>query len=370
MDHLKSLKIVDYHHRLQGPLDGPVKFKKESLPVSNYLIFGFCFLVFSLLLLPFLNSIIIATIFFFAFIHIREKYWKLSPKKQKIAMGLGTLATVVLALTCYYAGVNLYHSGAELNQYLSYDYLFKKIQSAATDFLTYFKSTFHELFPFLKINKDFILEKINEGTVKVLSLFGVKMAQLFSSLPYLFLQTAVFILTFFTWKRLRNRRFENLENIFPQNFGIDKISVAKAFKESSYTTIVSTILVGLIQSVLITTGAIICGITAWPLVLISSFIFSLIPLIGTLPVSFAVAAYLFSNSSATLGFVFIGFAIFAAIIDNVVRTFLISNSKEELFGPVITFFSVIGGIYVLGFSGLFIAPFLIIFTQKLLKLTH
>ncbi len=369
MDHLKSLKLVDYHHRLQGPLDGPLKSKKETPTLNNYLILGFCFLVFSFLLLPFLNAIIIAAIFYFAFIHAGEKYWKLPKRKKKFALVLGACTTVVIALTCYYAGVNLYHSSTELNQYLNYDYLFKKIQTSATELLAYFKATFQEFFPSIKINNDFIIEKINEGTVKVLSLLGVKVAQVFSSIPYLFLQTAVFILTFLTLKKLRNRKFENLENIIPENFGIDMSSIAKAFKESSYTTIVSTILIGLIQSVFITTGAVICEITAWPLVLMSSFIFSLIPLVGTLPVSFVVTAYLFSNASTTLGFIFIGFAVSAAIIDNVIRTILISNSKEELFGPVITFFSVIGGIYVLGFSGLFIAPFLIIFTQKLLKQT-
>ena len=369
MDHLKSLKIVDYHHRFQGPLDGPVKSKKETLSASNYFIFGFCFLVFTLLLLPFLNSIAVATIFFFAFIQAREKYWQLPRKKQRLTLGLGVLGIIIVCTTCYYAATNLYHSGAELNQYLNYDFIFKKIQSTATDFLNYFKSTFNELLPFLKFNNDLFLKKINEGTVKVLSLLGVKVAQLFSSLPYLFLQAAVFISTFFIWKKLRRKSFDDLTSVVPANFTIDKASIARAFKESSYTTVVSTIIVGLIQSVLITSGAIICGIKAWPLVLISAFIFSLLPLIGTFPVSLALIIYLFSNTTATFGFVFLGFALCAAIIDNIVRTLFIANSKEDLFSPVITFFSVIGGIYVLGFSGLFLAPFLIIFTQKLLNLS-
>ena len=61
-------------------------------------------------------------------------------------------------------------------------------------------------------------------------------------------------------------------------------------------------------------------------------------------------------------------SLLVSVSDNIVRPILMSESDSDFkINPLLSFFGLIGGVYILGFPGLFIAPFIIVLSSQVLR---
>jgi predicted PurR-regulated permease PerM len=133
-------------------------------------------------------------------------------------------------------------------------------------------------------------------------------------------------------------------------------------KMGGYSAIVTTVITALVQASVLTLGSLVGGIPYWPTVFVTAFISSMIPIVGILPVAIVCTVYAGSQmnlqSAGTVG----AFGLGASLIDNLLRPLLAVGESNSL-NPVLCFFGLIGALYLFGFAGLFIGPFVLAFTS-------
>ena len=82
---------------------------------------------------------------------------------------------------------------------------------------------------------------------------------------------------------------------------------------------------------------------------------SFIPVIGSGPLSIALAIYSFTQGNIFSGVILSIAAFVASIVDNAIKTYIFS-SQEDSVHPLISLLSLIGAMIMFGFSGLFLGP--------------
>jgi predicted PurR-regulated permease PerM len=128
-------------------------------------------------------------------------------------------------------------------------------------------------------------------------------------------------------------------------------------KSSCREVFLSNVITGILQSTIISLGALACGLGDFYIVFFLTFIISFIPVIGAAPMAFALAIIAFLEKRTGAGIVMAIIGTFAGVADNLVRPYLVSLGEVEV-PAFIGFLAVIGGVYVLGLPGLFVGPLL------------
>jgi predicted PurR-regulated permease PerM len=118
---------------------------------------------------------------------------------------------------------------------------------------------------------------------------------------------------------------------------------------------VSNILTGIIQSTIVSLGALVFGVGDFFLVFFITFIFSFVPIIGAGPVAAVLGLICFFEGRVGPGIGMMVVAGVSGISDNVIRPFLASRGNVEVH-PFIGLLSVIGGVIMFELPGLFIGP--------------
>lgn len=117
----------------------------------------------------------------------------------------------------------------------------------------------------------------------------------------------------------------------------------------------SNILTGVLQSVIVSVGALIFDVGDFFLVFFITFVVSFIPIIGAAPVAAVLGLLCFMDSRVGAGAGMMAVAAFSGISDNVIRPYLGSLGAVEVH-PFIGLLAVIGGVIMFGLPGLFIGP--------------
>lgn len=128
-------------------------------------------------------------------------------------------------------------------------------------------------------------------------------------------------------------------------------------KSSCREVFFSNVLTGIIQSVIVTVGAMVCGIGDGFIVFFITFICSFVPVLGAGPVAFVLSLLSFAQGSMGAGIGMLVISIVSGLADNIIRPYLASMGEVEVDGFV-SFLAVIGGVIVLGLPGLFVGPLL------------
>lgn len=155
---------------------------------------------------------------------------------------------------------------------------------------------------------------------------------------------------------------EYLKNIFFKAIPIDKRYteiLVKKFNETAYVVIVGYFTVAIVQGIIATILFLIFGIKnaiLWGSIL---FISSFIPILGATAVWAPIAIYIMIFVSLTKGillFIFAGF--FISTMDNFLRPLIIKDKIK--IHPLLIFFSILGALRFLGFSGIILGPIILI----------
>ncbi|MCC7440377.1 MAG: AI-2E family transporter [Bdellovibrionales bacterium] len=130
----------------------------------------------------------------------------------------------------------------------------------------------------------------------------------------------------------------------------------RSFGSMCRSVVMATLVSGAAQTLLFTVFAAIAGTPNLALASMGVFIFSFVPLVGTLPATLSVVAYhAFSGST--------GWAVFLAILafgvtllDNVIRPLILKGAGN--LHPLLAFVAAFGAVQTMGAAGVFLGPIL------------
>lgn len=188
---------------------------------------------------------------------------------------------------------------------------------------------------------------------KVLAFAGHATSAFLIEIPSLLLSFLVFTaaLFFLLTEGPRLKKYlENTDIFDPEDLNY----LLKVSKSSCRSILISTIVIGGIQASIVSVAALFLHQTEFLLIFVITFICSLIPIIGAAPVALVFAASSFFAGATGEGIAWLVVATIAGTIDNILKPFII-RTDEELH-PLLTLLSILGGVALWGFGGLFAGP--------------
>jgi predicted PurR-regulated permease PerM len=197
------------------------------------------------------------------------------------------------------------------------------------------------------------LDKIVGTTLISLRDILIERAQMFfAATPVILLNMFIFVLAFSAFLLMGARAFVSAAS----TFGIegDHAQQFHRFERVCFVSLGSVILVGMMQASIVTIGARICGTGSYFLVFALTFIGSMIPITGAgiVPVGFLLFNLIQGDTFSSV--VFGITAGITGVADNVLKAWLFSKASKT--NPVVSMISLLGGVSLMGFAGLFIAP--------------
>jgi predicted PurR-regulated permease PerM len=176
------------------------------------------------------------------------------------------------------------------------------------------------------------------------------------------------LLVFFTMFFLfieGKRLLQRIMQLTPLSNKYDKLIWIK-FRDVSFTTVVASFAVAFAQSLVGTIGFLIVGLPAL-LAAVLIFLFSFLPYVGTVVIWLPAAIYLLVIGNIWQGiFLLIWGAFGISLVDNLVRPLLIQGKAQV--HPMIIFFSIVGGISLMGFWGVIFGPLIVALTFTILHI--
>jgi len=324
----------------------------------------FCFLV---LFWPFKKSILFAGLFALALAPFISKFENKIKNEKILILGLlsGLLGIFFLPLSILvikglvnFSEINQ-NGLTELPIYKNSETVVLNIFNSISAFAQQYGINLAEQFD-IKV----IIGKITAVTVPFLT-------DAIGQLPGFFLQFLVFIacLYFLMLKRKGIFIWVNELGIIPEK---SLNSMIQFLQQVCYTIVVSTVVIASIQALIISLAALIAGYNDFLILFMLAFFMSFIPVIGSAPISISLALYNFMQGQIMSGIILIIAAAFASVIDNIIKTYVLSQG-EDAAHPLISLLALVGAMGMFGISGLFLGPILsqLAFSiHKMFKVNH
>jgi len=140
--------------------------------------------------------------------------------------------------------------------------------------------------------------------------------------------------------------------------------IIQALKSSCSMILISTILIGALQAIIVSIGSIIFGFSEFLLIFTLTFILSFIPVIGAAPVAIVLALISFVLESPGSGVGLLVVSVIAGSVDNILKPWIFSSEDKGLH-PVVSLFGILGSILVFGLPGLLLGPLVMQVTLRL-----
>lgn len=228
--------------------------------------------------------------------------------------------------------------------------LTQKTQGYVYNFLDHFALNNHLEAEMVKGQFNNFLQNTGAWTLKTFS-------NLVTQIPDLLLGLLVVMLSFFFFLL----KEDDIRRIFDRYFYFTKLHSDKfvtVMKTSCREVFFSNVITGILQSSIVSLGALACGIGDFYIIFFFTFIISFIPIIGAAPMAFAIALFAFLIEKRTgAGITMSVIGVVSGLADNVIRPYLVSLGEVEV-PAFIGFLAVIGGVIVMGLPGLFVGPLL------------
>lgn len=173
-----------------------------------------------------------------------------------------------------------------------------------------------------------------------------------SRAPSILLNLFIFIASFAAFLTIQPKLWANLAEAL--QLGEKGKEHFQRFEKICALALGSVVLTALMQAVLVVVGSAIAGFDGLIMIFALSFIFALIPVLGAGLVPFVLTAISFIQGDNLSGFIMLATALIVGVSDNILRAWLFSRAAKS--NPVISIITLLGGIALFGFPGLFIAP--------------
>ncbi len=173
-----------------------------------------------------------------------------------------------------------------------------------------------------------------------------------TSTPQIVLSLFIFALAFMAFLMMGSKVFISTADAL--GFKGDHSELFNRFERICFLSLGSVILTGAVQASIMTLGARIAGEGSYFLIFVATFLFSMIPLLGAgfVGVVFTVVAIVQGQTDIAI---IMGITtIITGGIENILKAWLFSKASKT--NPIISIISLLGGIALFGFVGLFLAP--------------
>ncbi len=177
--------------------------------------------------------------------------------------------------------------------------------------------------------------------------------RLVADLPGLLLSTIVilFAIFFLLVDGRKATRFVRENSIFSPR---QTDQLLETMQSLCFSTVVATIVAGVVQTLLLTIALFITGTSNIVLIALITLICSFLPVIGTLPVTAFLSLQALVLGEGSHAIIFGVFIFLIGISDNVVRPYILKGGAN--LHPLVGFVAAFGALETLGFYGLFIGP--------------
>lgn len=322
--------------------------KKHKLIRSIFI--AIVFVLFAMTFWPFLTELLLAALFAFAFHDLTEK---LSAKKIKRVYAS---LIVTFGVILFIASPLIYITLKTISTVR--DYTREGLQN------TPFYQVTEKLLQDFNVYMASIAERLNLDITKLpdptelLSQYsgsiGSYTTTVLSKIPHLTLSTFIFFLVFFYF-------LNSSKKIKTQFLKFDLLSIVETdqivriLKSSSYLTLAVSLLIAATQAFIIALFASFSGYHEFFIIYVTAFVFALIPIVGSLPVSgfLILISYIQGDNKAAI--IMLVAALIAGSSDNLIRAFILSSSEDDL-PPILSLITIIGAIIVYGAIGILIGP--------------
>ena len=316
-----------------------------------------------LMLLPFLSALSVSLITLMAAVEVQKKLQKVSKPRRIFVQSILASVTLLFASIAIYSIYQLVTSVSALaaNQHLKEKFsgIMTPVKNYMTSFLSKFSST--------STASKMFDEKLTDLFSQSAEVLAAQTLKFISSLPDLLLLFAFVIIAFVLLKKYYNQiKFKILVHIPKGHMREKSLTLLKIAEISSYSAMVSTLSVAFAQGIVVSFGAGLAGLSNWSLYFVGSFFFSFFPVIGLLPIIIIGSIESYMTNGLTSFLIFLSIGMISTLADNLLRTLMMSKENENI-NSFLSFFCLIGAIYVFGLAGLILGPFLISFASNLLK---
>jgi len=180
---------------------------------------------------------------------------------------------------------------------------------------------------------------------------------IFSSISKIFVNLFIFILALFFLLKDGENFLRYFKRLIPMKNEY-KNALFLRFKDVSEAVFKDTILVAMIQGILVGIGFYLFNFSSSIFWGVIAAFFALIPLIGTAIIWLPAVVYLFLNDQLLFSILFLLYGtIIVGLSDNILRPFMLKGKIKV--HPFIILISILGGLEVFGFLGIFVGPVII-----------
>lgn len=318
--------------------------------IFKYAILSVVYIAFLLLFWPFKTSLLLASLFALSMTPLLNK-WLKKTKKEKLLIFLmvtGLILIIIAPLTLIITKgiLNL----AQLQQdTIAQMPVYKNIEETLTK-VWHFLSDISSRFNF-DLREDFDVQSL---LPRILSVVLPWLTAFVTNFPEFLLQLFIFIasLYFFLLKRreflewFKDRRLLSDDSLH---------KLVELLQRVCYTVVFSTLIVAAVQATIVTVAASIAGFSNLMMIFILTFFMSFVPVVGSVPVSGALALFSFLQGEAGHGVIMLVALGIAGSIDNVIRAYILTSEEESLH-PLVSLVTLIGALAMFGIPGLFLGP--------------
>ncbi len=326
------------------------QFKKVSISVLIVLLIVLGFIV----LRPILISIIIGMIIAYIFYPIYQRILFIVRVRNIAAFILCVRIILLIFLPLWFIMPLIVRQTIEFYSF-----------TQKADIIPILRQIFPTVFSSETFSREFGVA-INNLISKFINLFINSLSSIIVNFPSLIIKIfVVFFVVFFTVRDAQVLK-EYIKSVAPLGNNIED-KLANNFIGITSGVIYGYIIVGIIQGILTGLGLFIAGVPNSLLWTFIAILFSIIPYIGPYFIWVPAAVYLLvtGNVVAGIGLTLYG-ALFVSWIDNVLRIYFITRKVKV--HAVIVFTGMIGGLLVLGPSGLILGPLILSYLVSMAEL--
>ncbi len=201
-----------------------------------------------------------------------------------------------------------------------------------------------------------VREQLDKAVVGVTNtsknLIGSLAAGFVSKAPVILLDLFIFITAFAAFLVIQPRLWVNMARAL--RLGDRGKEHFTRFEKICSLALGSILITALMQSILVVIGAAAAGFGGLAMIFVLSFVFALIPVLGAGLVPILLMIISFIQGDTTSALIMLAAAVVVGVSDNILRAWLFSRAAHS--NPAISIITLLGGIALFGFPGLFIAP--------------
>lgn len=317
--------------------------------VFKYAILTVVYISFAILFWPFKTALLLAALFALAMTPLVNRWLnKIDREKLLIFFMVTGLILIVIAPLTAIVTKGILNLSQLQQDAIAQSPLYKNIEGTVSK-IWGFANDISSRFSF-DLNESFDVQMI---LPKALQLVIPWLTALVTNFPEFLLQLFVFVASLYYFLVKRREFLSWFKD--RKLLSTDSLSrLIDVLQRVCYTVVFSTLIVASVQATIVTAAASISGFDNLMIIFILTFFMSFLPVVGSVPVSGALALFSFLQGDVSHGIVMLVALGFAGGIDNVIRAYILS--AEEEIHPLVSLLTLIGALAMFGISGLFLGP--------------